>query len=143
MCGSIWWWWIAFAGRLTYKQLTAIFPEKTIARKPHQCGFPTHLGRNQTQMAESAIRNATTTPIPLVLDNFWSFGHCGVSHYCHLCNWAQEKSPIVISCTFLYPVIVLPCNIFWQATTEHVEMSKFSAYMKKTSQIPLLATHFS
>ena len=93
LCGPIWWWWIVFAGKLTYKQLAALFPEKTIARKPHQCGFPTHLGRNQTQMAESAIHNATTTPIALVLDNFWSFGQCGVSHYCHLCNWAQEKSP--------------------------------------------------
>ena len=41
-------------------------------------------------------------------------------------------------------MIVLASNIiFWKVTTEHVEMSKFSAYMKKMSETPLLATHFS
>ena len=40
-------------------------------------------------------------------------------------------------------MMVLASNIFWQVTTEHVEMSRFSAYMKKMSETPLLATHFS
>ena len=46
---------------LIYEQWEAVFPEGTIARKPHHLDFPTRRGRKQSQITKTASCGATTT----------------------------------------------------------------------------------
>ena len=55
-------WCTVFAGWLTYEQPEVVFPEKIIARGPHHRQSPTRRGGNWSQIGETDIRSATTTP---------------------------------------------------------------------------------
>ena len=56
-----------FCGMVDLRTARAVFPERTIVRKPHHGDFPTSRGGNQSWIAETTIHSGATTTLMLFI----------------------------------------------------------------------------